>query len=95
MVSGIHGFTGPRESISYDTLCSFLESYGTAQCSVPTCILIVFIAVFARPYNLRTAFIGIRRCSCRLLYYSLHIPSLAKWLAWFNLLVSVYRPDEP
>ena len=33
---GIHRFTGPHESISYDTLCSFLELYGTAQCSVPT-----------------------------------------------------------
>ena len=60
-----------------------------------TLILIVFIVVFALPYRLHAPFTGIRHCSCWLSYYSPHIPSLAKWLAWFNLLVSMYRPHEP
>jgi len=60
-----------------------------------TLVLIVFIVVFACPYRLHAPLIGIRRCSCRLSYYSPHIPSLAKWSACFDLLVSVYRPDEP
>jgi len=51
MVSGIHGFTGPCESISYDTLCSFLESYGTAQCSVPTCQLVGCAALLMDALN--------------------------------------------
>jgi len=58
-------------------------------------VLIVFIVVFALPYHLHVPFAGIRRCSRRLSYYSPHIPSLAKWSAWFNLLISVYRPHEP
>jgi len=75
MVRGIHRFTGPRESISYDTLCSFLESYGTAQCSVPTSSVNSFVdsgatGEFINCYDAKSNQLHTRKLSEPILVYN-------------------------